>query len=82
MARKPDTLAPTLRQHEGLRRCQACGGVVVRDKQGKVVTPLLGNRHNCEAWKEVLAHALTQGTETRDAEPPAHTDGPAQTPDR
>ena len=50
----PEPLTPYVPPQPAFRRCR-CGALVMRDKVGAVVTPLLGLPHICAATKEKAA---------------------------
>ena len=61
------SLPDGLRQDgEGVTRCLACGGegIVHRAPDGAcvLVTPVLGERHDCEHWQDRLAALYEETT--------------------
>jgi hypothetical protein len=57
-AAQKETL-PASRKREGLFRCDGCGGVVCKGTRGEKVTPVLGEEHECERWKQLVAGVKT-----------------------
>ena len=43
---------------EGIHRCPGCGGEVIYGRtpagEGVSLTPVLGDRHACQAWQNIL----------------------------
>jgi hypothetical protein len=48
---QPEPLTPYVPPQPAFRRCR-CGALVLRTKQGDIVTPLLGLPHRCAFIKE------------------------------